>query len=895
MLKKYLITGVLALAVTFTGTAKEGMWIPMLLGALNEADMQANGMRLSAADIYSVNKSSLKDGIVHFGGGCTAEVISDRGLILTNHHCGYSQIQSHSSVENDYLTDGFWAMSQKEELQNPGLTATFIVRMEDVTDFVLKGVTDDMSEESRYLKTMRNIEKISKKATEGTHYKAIVRPFFYGNEYYMFITETFDDVRLVGAPPSSIGKFGYDEDNWMWPRHTGDFSIFRIYAGKGNQPAPISDQNVPYKPKHHFPVSLEGVKEGDFSMVYGFPGRTQQYLTSFAVDYTMNVSNPAKIKMRETSLGIIDADMRSSDKIRIQYAAKQSRISNAYKKYIGENRGLKKLNALDVKREREKEFQKLATQQSRDEYMNLLSEFEQLYSNREKYELARDYWIEYWYYGPEIIRFSSRFKDVIENYDQLEQEGKVDEAVENLRKGAKGYFKNYNLDTDKKVFAALGDLYSNGVDPTLAPEIFAKVVNGKYKGDWNKYRDYVYGKTIFSSEESVNDFLDGFSAKSLKKLKKDPAYQLMESIYSSYFDKVRGTRDGISIKIDAKMRLYVKGTMELVPNKKYWSDANSTLRLTYGKIEGSTPRDGMAYKPFSTLDGVMEKYIKGDRDFDAPDKLLELYAKKDYGQYGEGDVMPVCFTGSNHTTGGNSGSPVINGEGHLIGLNFDRSWESTMSDIMYDPDRCRNIAVDIRYVLFIVDKFAGAKHLVDEMTLVDAAYRESEYKEMMKEKINEMTMTVKSNPQDVDGFVSRAKAYEELGNKQDALNDYNVALNIDAKNEKALIARGMLLAEMGKNKEALKDFSAAIKVNSKSYEAYFQRGLCYAEKEEYSKGIKDFTKCTQIDRNQYKAWYNRGICLIKTGKTDQGCSDLKFAETLGGKGESQVYRAICVD
>jgi tetratricopeptide (TPR) repeat protein len=892
MLKKYVLSTLLIFGLLGAARATEGMWIPMLLKSLNESDMQANGLRLTAEDIYSINQSSLKDAVVHFGGGCTAEVISDQGLILTNHHCGYSQIQQHSSVENDYLTDGFWAMKGSEELTNPGLTASFIVRMEDVTVQMLQGVEDGMTEEERYRAIGLNAKKLEEAAVTGTHYEAFIRPFFYGNEYYMFITETFNDVRLVGAPPSSIGKFGYDEDNWMWPRHTGDFSIFRIYAGPDNKPAEYSAENKPYQPKHHFPVSVEGVQEGDFTMIYGFPGRTQQYLTSYAVDYVLSTSNPVKIKFRETSLSIIDADMRTSDKIRIQYSSKQSRISNSYKKWIGESRGLNKLDALNVKTEQEKAFQKLAVQRNMEEYTGLLTEFDQVYKELKPLELARDLWIEVWYYGPEIIRYSSGFSKVMKNYESMKADGTLQAELDRLKAGSKGYFKNYNLPTDKKLFSALIDLYHQNISLVLAPPMLGKM-NTKYKGDWDAYRDMVYEKSVFTSEADVVAMLESFSAKTVKKLMKDPAIILMKSIDDTYRSRVAPLRGQHNARIDNMMRVYVKGQMEMQPDKTFSADANSTIRLTYGKVEGSSPRDGMEYKPVSYLDGVIEKYIPGDRDYDAPAKLLDLYAKKDYGRYGEDGKMPVCFTGSNHTTGGNSGSPVLNGEGFLIGLNFDRSWESTMSDIMYDPERCRNIAVDIRYVLFIVDKLAGATHLVDEMTVVDADWREKKRMDGLTEEIRNITSTVKSNPMSAEMFFKRGEAYEKMGNTQDAVNDFTVALKWDAKYADAYVARGRVYAATGKPKEALKDLDMAVKYAAESYDAFFARGLVYAEMGDNKKAVVDFSKCTTIDRQNYKAWYNKGLCRIKLGKMNEGCSDLKFAEQLGGKKESYVVRALC--
>lgn len=718
--RNFLIIALVGL-MSLMARADEGMWIPSLLKQLNESDMKAKGLRLTAEDIYSINKSSLKDAIVHFGGGCTAEVISENGLILTNHHCGYGQIQYHSSLENDYLKNGFWAKNHAEELRNPGLKATFIIRIEDVTKQVLEGLKADATEEERQAYVAEKSKEVIAAATEGTHYEASIKPFFYGNEFYMIVTETFNDVRLVGAPPSSIGKFGGDTDNWMWPRHTGDFSIFRIYAGKDNMPAEISDDNVPFQPRHSLPISIDGVKENDFTMVYGFPGRTEQYLTSWAVDYVMNKANPARIKMRETSLSIIDANMRKSDLVRIQYAAKQSRISNAYKKWIGQNRGLRRLDAIKVKQDQEKAFAAaVASNQSfKSQYSDVLPKFEEAYKAIADYELARDYFIELVYYGPEILRFSSQFSNLINNYNKLVEEGTLEKEKEKLRASAALYFKNYDFLTEQAVFGALVQLYVDGLNKDFQPEALKNMLK-RFGGDVAKLKAYLYGKSAFATQKGVEKLINGINAFNVNKYKKDPALVLVNGFFESYNTAIRPTYARLTTDIDNLMRLYVKAQQELNPNKTFWADANSTLRLTYGKVEGSEPKDGVYYNYYTTIDGIMEKYDPTNVDFELPERLISLYEQKDYGQYGENGTLNVCFTGSNHTTGGNSGSPVINAKGQLIGLNFDRTWESTQSDIMFDPERCRNIAVDVRYVLFIVDKFAGATHLIEEMNLVSS-------------------------------------------------------------------------------------------------------------------------------------------------------------------------------
>ena len=698
--------------------AHEGMWLPTLLKSI-EGDLQRAGLKLSAEDIYSINRGSIKDAIVLFGGGCTAEVISGQGLILTNHHCGFGQIAAHSTVENDRLKNGFWAANKGEELRNAGLTATFIVRMEDVTERILPqipaAVASVEGERRAYISTLA--KTIAEEATKGTHYKAVVRPFNYGNSYYLIVTETFMDVRLVGAPPSAIGKFGGDTDNWMWPRHNADFSIFRIYAGADNKPAEPSDANVPFAPRHVLPISMDGVQEGDFAMIFGFPGNTQRYLSSYAVDYVMNTADPLRIAMRTASLGVIDAAMRSSDRTRLQYADKQSGISNSWKKWIGEVRGLKELRTLQRKREYEAAYLALAKEKGNDTYATALTTLGSIYSEYVPYATARDLFVEMVYNGPEVLAFANGFTELVDQHAALSKDGKFNEAMAKALAGVDGYFGSYDVEVDKRVFKALLPIYRKHIPERLSPSILQEI-DAKYKGDGNAWIDAIYARSVFVDAAKLKSALRKPGAKAMKKLAADPAYRASKSFFTSFLEQVRPTHAKLSEGIDTNMREYVKGMTVLYPEKTYWPDANSTLRLSYGKVEGSTPRDGVTYAHYTTLDGVLEKYLPGDAEFDVPQRLIDLHKAKDYGPYGVNGTLPVCFTSSLHTTGGNSGSPVLNGRGELIGLNFDRTWESTMSDIQFDPDKCRNICVDARYLLFIIDKYAGAKHLVEEMTLV---------------------------------------------------------------------------------------------------------------------------------------------------------------------------------
>lgn len=676
--------------------------------------MQSMGLKLTAEDIYSVNQSSLKDAIISFGGFCTGEIISDQGLVLTNHHCGYGQIQYHSSVENDYLTDGYWAKDFKDELKNPGLTATFIVRMEDVTADVFEGVSVELTENESEALIKKNIAEIAKKATEGTSNEAVIKPFFYGNEYYMFITKTYKDIRLVGAPPSSIGKFGGDEDNWMWPRHTGDFSIFRIYADKNNEPAEPSDENVPYKAPKHLKIATSGVEKGDFTMVYGFPGRTQEYLSSYAVDLIKNVENPAMISIRRNILDIMDRHMRESDEVRIKYSAKYARVSNYWKKWIGENRGLDRLNAIEVKKTEEQTFTDAANVAANQSYLDILPAMKIQYAQLKDVALARDYFIEIAYRGLDIVSIARTFnKDLKDLADGKEFS---QDHINDLKSKVERFYKDYDKELDQQLFEELMEKYSKEAPKSYLPSIFS-TINSKYKNNFEAYSKRVYAKTIFASKEDVLELLDNYNKKAAKTILKDPAYIVSENLWNNYIENISPEYNRLNDEIEKLSKLYVKGLRELVP-ARYYPDANSTLRLAYGQVDTYEPRDAVKYDFFTTATGILEKYDPDNKDFVLPQDMIDKIKAKDFGNYAEDGELHVCFIASNHTTGGNSGSPILNDEGELIGLNFDRNWEGTMSDIMYDPDQCRNIAVDVRYILWVVDKYAGANRLINEMQLV---------------------------------------------------------------------------------------------------------------------------------------------------------------------------------
>lgn len=689
-----------------------GMWVPSLLSGMNESEMKSLGMKMSADDIYHVNNSSLKDAIAHFNGGCTSEVISPKGLLLTNHHCGYGEIQSHSSVENDYLQDGFWAMSLAEELPNPDLEVTFIVKIEDVTQQAFEGTENLSSEAEKQAQIERNIAQIRNEYPKENWQDTSVRAFFDGNQYMLFLTETYKDIRLVGAPPSSIGKFGSDTDNWVWPRHTGDFALFRIYADKDNKPAEYSADNVPYTPKHYLPVSLDGVEEGDFTLVFGFPGQTQEYLPAVAVEQIVDVLNPARIEIRDEALKVVDSYMREDQQIKIQYASKFARIANYWKKWIGESQGLKKSNAIAHKKDLEQQFTDKVKQTNKQaEYGDLLQQFDGLYAEIEPYALAREYFLEVALRNAELLTVGFQLYQ-LENVYRSRGEQSFNDRRNNLIENLESFYKDYNAQVDREVFKKVVALYGEKSPADLTPDSIQNI-------DHEKLGDEIYDTSALTSYDTLKEILTGDGETVFKKLNNDKGFRIAKDMGENYFSRIANDYERLSQEIAGLQRNYMKAQLELFPDARIFPDANSTLRVTYGKVNGYEPKDAVTYSPVTYLDGVMEKYVPGDYEFDVSEKLIQLYNDKDYGVYADKNgKLPVNFIGTNHTTGGNSGSPAIDAHGNLIGLNFDRVWEGTMSDIYYDPEICRNIMVDARYILFIIDKYAGAKHLIDEMKLV---------------------------------------------------------------------------------------------------------------------------------------------------------------------------------
>lgn len=706
-MKRFFLALLMAVS-TLPVFADEGMWIPMLLHK-NEADMQKAGMRITAKDIYDINNACLKDAIILFNQGCTGEFVSDQGLFLTNHHCGYYYITSNSTVENDYLTNGFWAMSRKEEIPCKGLTATRLVRMEDVTDQVLKGVKDDTPESERNAIIEKNIEKITSENEEGTHYDAIIKPFYYGNQYFMYINEVFKDVRLVGAPPSNIGKFGGDTDNWMWPRHTGDFSMFRVYTDKNGKPATFSKDNIPYQPLKHLTISLKGVEEGDFTFVFGYPGTTRRYVTHDAVELAAMMQNPVRIDLRDIRLKHYNNAMEQSPAQRLKYASKVASIANGWKKWQGETLGIKRLNGVQQKINFENDFRSWADYTP--EYRKVIPELERNYANLKPVELE-------WTYFSEAV-MASDFMNRARTLYFISLDGNDESASQKVAKfleSSMSYFSDFSQHTvvDQAIFVeTFVYMWKAGYAPYLDGK-------GESEGQITAYLNDVYQKSMLNNWELLNKNLQKYKVKQSKKILQDPAVDLFKTAYANaYTDSKRNTYREAHQNINQLMRLYVKGLMEWQPNVNFFPDANLTLRVAYGHVAGFKPNDAVYYKPYSTLKGIMEKENPDVYDYVVEARLKELYAKKDYGRYAnkQGEI-PVAFIATNHTTGGNSGSPVLNADGHLIGINFDRCWEGTMSDLLFDPNYCRNISLDIRYCLFVIDKFAGAKHLVDEMTIV---------------------------------------------------------------------------------------------------------------------------------------------------------------------------------
>jgi hypothetical protein len=704
----------LIFSINMSLRADEGMWLLPLLEQLNMGKMTEMGLELSAEEIYSLNQPSIKDAIVIFGGGCTAEIVSSQGLLLTNHHCGYGSIQSHSTVEHDYLKDGFWAMSKDEELSNPGLSVTFLVKIEDVTERVLQDVTNDMTESERadVINGVRG--EIIREATEGNHYRANVNSFFGGNNFYLLVYEIYNDVRLVGAPPSSIGKFGHDTDNWEWPRHTGDFSVFRVYMGPDGEPAEYSEDNVPLKPRYYLPVSAKGVDENDFAMILGYPGGTQRYMTSYGVDEVLTITHPNRIKIRGIRQEILMADMMADPKVNIQYASKYSGSSNYWKFSIGQKQGLERLNVKGKKEKLEQRFTDWVNKNSKREqlYGDALELIKTSIEGRAEYNNAQQYMSECLLRGTELPSMARNAQGLISALAGDNDE-EITEAVVRLKRRAEGFYKDYNSPTDRKATKAMIKVFKEDIDPVYWPDFVAQI-DKEYGGDVDKYVDYMFDNSIFTTEDKLMNFLTDPDA---EKLENDPALKCAMDMLMVYRDIMQKSGE-FDINLEKGRRMYIAGLREMDPDVVRYPDANFTMRLTYGSVLPYQPKDAVIYKYYTTMKGVMEKYVPGDYEFDLPDRLIELYEQKKFGKYADSDgYMPICFLTNNDITGGNSGSPVINAKGELIGLAFDGNWEAMSGDVAFEPELQRCINVDIRYVLWIMDIYAGAGHLVNEMDI----------------------------------------------------------------------------------------------------------------------------------------------------------------------------------
>ena len=702
----------LIVSINMSLRADEGMWLLPLLEQLNMGKMTELGLELSAEEIYSLNQPSIKDAIVIFGGGCTAEIVSSQGLLLTNHHCGYGVIQSHSTVEHDYLKDGFWAMSKDEELANPGLSVTFLVRIEDVTSRVLKDVTNDMTESERAEAINNARREIVNEATDGNHYRANVNSFFGGNNFYLLIYEIYSDVRLVGAPPSSIGKFGHDTDNWEWPRHTGDFSVFRVYMGPDGKPAEYSEDNIPLKPRYYLPVSAKGVDENDFAMIFGYPGGTQRYMTSYGVDEVLSITHPNRIKIRGIRQEILMADMMADPKVNIQYASKYSGSSNYWKFSIGQKQGLERLNVKGKKEKLEKRFTEWVNKNRKREqlYGEALELIKTSIEGRAEYNNAQQYLAECLLRGTELPSMARNAQELLSALSGDDEE-EINEAVRRLKQRAEGFYKDYNPPTDRKATKAMIKVFKEDVDPVFWPD-FLTQIDKEYAGDVDKFVDFMFDNSIFTTEDKLMNYLTDPDA---EKLENDPALKSAMDVLMVYRDIMQKSAE-FDINLEKGSRQYIAGLREMDPDVVRYPDANFTMRLTYGSVLPYQPKDAVIYKHYTSMEGVMEKYVPGDYEFDLPDHLIELYEQKKFGKYADPDGhMPICFLTNNDITGGNSGSPVINGKGELIGLAFDGNWEAMSGDVAFEPDLQRCINVDIRYVLWIMDIYAGAGHLVEEM------------------------------------------------------------------------------------------------------------------------------------------------------------------------------------
>jgi len=712
MTKKHLFFLVLWL-YSWNLMADEGMWLISLTKDLIYNDMKKMGLRLTPEQIYSVNHSSVKDAVVIFNGYCTGEMVSPEGLLFTNHHCGMDAIQSHSTVEHDYLKEGFWAASRKDELPNPGMFVSFLVRIEDVSPRVLSHVNDTMKESERRAHVAAAIDEIIRAATDSTFYNAEVKAMDEGNAYFLFVYETYKDIRLVGAPPQSIGKFGGETDNWMWPRHTGDFSIFRVYCSPDGKPAEYSPENVPLKPRHFFPISMKGIREGDFTMVIGYPGTTDRYATSYAIKELAEVVHPIRINVRGLRQSILMEEMQKDEKIRIQYASKYARSSNYWKYSIGQMKGIRQQQLIEKKQQEEQQFARWYNADSarKAKYGNVLPTLDRAFSSRKELYSALMFLSEAVFRSIESISFALSFNDLYEELSKKNPDPEnVNGEIQYLKKSAGQFFKNYNRHVDMRVAKAMFSAMMTRMKDPFRPS-YCSFIEKKYHANPDKFVNEIYKQSMFCDSQRLMTFLEN---PSLKILKKDKIFQVAMATHEKYTSMQR-ENNMINLIISGEKRKYIRGRQEMEPGKKYYPDANFTMRLSYGKTGGYRPADGVKYDYVTTLTGVMEKENPLTEEFYVPGKLKDLYRQKDFYPYSKDSVLTVCFISDNDITGGNSGSPVLNAEGELTGIAFDGNWESMTVDIHYHPQLQKCISVDIRYVLFIIDKYAEARYLLNEL------------------------------------------------------------------------------------------------------------------------------------------------------------------------------------
>ncbi len=696
--------------------ADEGMWLPFMIDDQLYAEMHRMGLNLTPEEIFSFSEASIKDAIVSFGGFCTGEMISDEGLVLTNHHCGYGRIQAHSSVDNDLLTNGFWAMSREEELPNEGLFVRFLVQVKDVTEEIKSVLSPEMTEEERNEAIREKSSLLSDAATADTHYSANVRSMFAGNYFYLFIYETFNDVRLVGAPPNSIGAFGGDTDNWEWPRHTGDFALFRVYTAPDGSPAEYDPENIPLRPRYHLPISIRGVQENDFAMVLGYSGRTERYLTSFGIDYRLENMYPVRIDIRRKKLDIIEEAMAASDEIRIKYASKHSGISNYWKNFIGMSESLERLNVANSKRELEAGFEAWvnANPKRNEMYGHVMDDFRAVYEGLQKFQSHNYVFVETMITGPDVVRVANAFRNLNELLqDELDEE-EIDTQAKRLMGMIERLYRNYDAGVDEALWAAMFRMYYESIPLEMLPEVFESIEEN-FGNDFDAYAKLVYATSIFTDPDRLTAFLEQPEAGILNN---DPVFTAVMSLYETY-GALNKEISAYNTMLQRTERYFLRGLLEMNPDVLMYPDANSTMRFTYGTVNGYHPRDAVYYDYFTTLSGVMEKEDPGHHEFVVPEKLKELYQNRDFGDYAYDNNMVVNFITNNDITGGNSGSPVINADGHLIGVAFDANWEGMSGDILFEHDLQKSISIDARYMLFIIDKFAGAGHLIEEMTIVD--------------------------------------------------------------------------------------------------------------------------------------------------------------------------------